>query len=324
MVREPITPAACSGLPGERRHQNIGDAADETFDNIPAYQSGMPCPAGVPTTTARQPQKTSVPNVVGDTQATATTALGAAGLTLGTVSQAPSATVALGEVISETPAAAASVAPGSSVALTVSSGPPPVNVPQLVNDTVAQATTALQNLGLTLGAQTSANSPTVPSGEIISEMPISGTSVAIGSAVAVVVSTGPALTRTVTLLHSFAGTPTDGAGPSGVIIQGSDGNFYGTTAGGGQVGIGALYQITPTGSEKVLYSFPSAVSGDGPQNLIQGSDGNFYGTTNSGGAANEGTVFRVTPGGSFLLAPLLRRSTRWRGPPGTAAARGRR
>jgi beta-lactam-binding protein with PASTA domain len=65
----------------------------------------------------------SVPNVVGDTQAAAGTAITGAGLTVGTVTQAASATVASGEVISENPAAGASAASGSAVALVVSTGP---------------------------------------------------------------------------------------------------------------------------------------------------------------------------------------------------------
>jgi hypothetical protein len=65
----------------------------------------------------------SVPNVVGDTQAAAGTAITGAGLAVGTVTQASSATVASGDVISETPAAASSVAKGSAVALVVSTGP---------------------------------------------------------------------------------------------------------------------------------------------------------------------------------------------------------
>jgi hypothetical protein len=65
----------------------------------------------------------SVPNVVGDTQAAATTAITGAKLTVGTVTQASSATVAKGNVISETPAAGTSAASGSAVGLVVSSGP---------------------------------------------------------------------------------------------------------------------------------------------------------------------------------------------------------
>ena len=66
----------------------------------------------------------SVPNVVGATQAAAGTAITGATLTLGTVTQAASASVVSGEVISETPAAGALVTSGSAVALVVSTGPP--------------------------------------------------------------------------------------------------------------------------------------------------------------------------------------------------------
>src|ERR1700677_889029 len=82
----------------------------------------------------------SVPNVVGDTQSVATTAITGAGLTVGTVTQASSATVASGSVVSQAPAAGTSAASGSSVALVVSSGPAPVTVPNVVGDTQAAAT----------------------------------------------------------------------------------------------------------------------------------------------------------------------------------------
>lgn len=69
------------------------------------------------------PATASVPNVVDDTQAAASTAITAAGLTVGTVTMQSSASVASGHVISENPAAATSVTKGSAVALVVSSGP---------------------------------------------------------------------------------------------------------------------------------------------------------------------------------------------------------
>ena len=133
----------------------------------------------------------SVPNVVGDTQAAAGTAIAGASLTVGTVTQASSATVASGNVISETPAAGASAASGSSVALVVSTGPASVSVPNVVGDTQAAATTALTGAGLTVGTMTQQSSSSVASGDVISENPAAATSVAKGSAVALVVSSGP-------------------------------------------------------------------------------------------------------------------------------------
>ena len=120
------------------------------------------------------------------------------------------------------------------------------------------------------------------------------------------------LTVTAESLYSFGGSSTDAMGPSGVLIQGSDGNFYGTTPRGGlatcspgagtsdpfYIGCGTVFRITPTGEETVLHLFDgTAADGEIPQALIQGNDGNFYGTTGSGGANNLGTVFKLTPEG---------------------------
>ena len=64
----------------------------------------------------------AVPNVVGDMQAAATTAITGAGLVVGTVTMASSGTVPAGDVISESPVAGTLVASGSAVNLVVSSG----------------------------------------------------------------------------------------------------------------------------------------------------------------------------------------------------------
>src|SRR5205823_491920 len=139
------------------------------------------------------PPTVLVPNVVGQTQAAATSAITSAGLTAGTVTMQSSATVASGNVISETPAAGPRVAMASAVNLVVSSGappPPPVAVPNVVGETEAAATSAITSAGLTAGTVTMQSSTTVASGNVISESPAAGTSVAKGSAVNLVVSSG--------------------------------------------------------------------------------------------------------------------------------------
>jgi uncharacterized repeat protein (TIGR03803 family) len=104
---------------------------------------------------------------------------------------------------------------------------------------------------------------------------------------------------TETILHAFAGGTSDGSSPYGSVVEGSDGNFYGTTQTGGTNGKGTVYRVTPSGAETVLYSFAGGTSdGSDPYaGLIQGADGNFYGTTYSGGSSNDGTVYEITPSG---------------------------
>jgi uncharacterized repeat protein (TIGR03803 family) len=128
-----------------------------------------------------------------------------------------------------------------------------------------------------------------------------------------------------TTLHAFAGdggaggatSVVDGSAPMAALLQGSDGNFYGTTASGGANNAGTIFSITPAGAFSLLYSF-SGQPPDGayPNGLTRGSDGNFYGTTEGGRiyggmslcgipgstcppSSSRGTVFMITPGGTF-------------------------
>ena len=103
-----------------------------------------------------------------------------------------------------------------------------------------------------------------------------------------------------TVLHSFTAGATDGSLPTAGLIQGSDGNFYGTTGNGGPTGEGTVFRITPSGDETVIFAF-TGQDGIGPAGLVQGSDGNFYGTTSGGGPNFNGTVFMVTPAGVMTI-----------------------
>jgi uncharacterized repeat protein (TIGR03803 family) len=104
---------------------------------------------------------------------------------------------------------------------------------------------------------------------------------------------------TETVLHAFPKTGSDGETPYAGLIQGSDGNFYGTTYFGGANNLGAVFKVTPSGTETLLYSFAGGSDGEHPYaGVIQGSDGNFYGTTYQGGASGYGTVFEITPSGT--------------------------
>jgi uncharacterized repeat protein (TIGR03803 family) len=150
-----------------------------------------------------------------------------------------------------------------------------------------------------------------------------------------------------TVLHSFAGSPGDGAGPEADLLADAAGNLYGTTtyggahdvgtvfkidsnghysvlhsfkktgdaqypnaglirdkagslygaaSGGGTAGRGAVYMISNTGRESLLYSFHVSPDGSDPfGDLLRDGSGNLYGTTYSGGAHNSGTVFKLNP-----------------------------
>ncbi len=92
----------------------------------------------------------------------------------------------------------------------------------------------------------------------------------------------------------------DGATPADALIQGSDGNFYGTAFQGGLYGFGSIFQMTPEGNLTPLYGFYGADDGGNPYaGLIQGIDGYFYGTTLQFGANGLGTVFQVGTDGTF-------------------------
>ena len=107
------------------------------------------------------------------------------------------------------------------------------------------------------------------------------------------------LTGDLTYLHTFGGDNGSGSLPKAPLILGRDGNFYGTTYDGGSHGDGAIFQLTPSGTVTVIYSFDgSAGDGTNPHSsLIQATDGNFYGTTLKGGVNGDGTVFQFNPDG---------------------------
>jgi len=113
----------------------------------------------------------------------------------------------------------------------------------------------------------------------------------------------PVLGQTEAVLHSF-GSGTDGKGPTGTLVQGTDGNFYGMTVTGGTFNEGTAFRMTPQGVVTILHNFGSTVTHDGTfphGSLVLGADGNFYGTAALGGTANLGTVFMMTSQGAVTI-----------------------
>lgn len=118
-----------------------------------------------------------------------------------------------------------------------------------------------------------------------------------------------------TVLHDFS-CGADGGFPYGAgLVQGSDGNFYGVTADGGNNmncfqfggGCGTIYKITPQGTLTTLYNFTNGADGRLPlATLVEGTDGAFYGTSHWGGNTNNcrygcGAVWKITPEGTLTV-----------------------
>ena len=102
-----------------------------------------------------------------------------------------------------------------------------------------------------------------------------------------------------TPLYTFSGTP-DGSNPVGGVVADADGNLYGTTKYGGANGYGTVYEVMPSGAEKILKSFTGGADGSIPNaGLVLDHDGNLYGTTFSGGSSGLGTVFKLSTAGAF-------------------------
>jgi uncharacterized repeat protein (TIGR03803 family) len=107
----------------------------------------------------------------------------------------------------------------------------------------------------------------------------------------------PAHAQTPTTLHAFKEIPTDACLPEDNIVQGRDGYMYGIGGTCGANGTGAVYKISPSGAESVVYNFPSDFA-NCFSGLTIGSDGNFYGTCFTTPTGN-GSIFQLTPAGVF-------------------------
>jgi uncharacterized repeat protein (TIGR03803 family) len=112
-------------------------------------------------------------------------------------------------------------------------------------------------------------------------------------------------------LHGF--DQTDGVDPYAGLVQGTDGNLYGTTYGGGTGspcnlggGCGTAFKITPSGTLTTLHSFDQTEGANPEAGLVQATDGNLYGTTYDGGTGRScnlgggcGTVFKIATSGTL-------------------------
>jgi uncharacterized repeat protein (TIGR03803 family) len=89
---------------------------------------------------------------------------------------------------------------------------------------------------------------------------------------------------------------TDGSGPHNELVQGPDGNFYGTTQGGGGVGVGTVFRVSTSGALTTLVTFNGANGAWPSAGLALGNDGNLWGTC-AGGVG--GNLFCLTLAGNL-------------------------
>jgi uncharacterized repeat protein (TIGR03803 family) len=105
---------------------------------------------------------------------------------------------------------------------------------------------------------------------------------------------------TFTTLYQF--DLSHGYGPVAPLVQGTDGNFYGTTESGGISSTdGVVFKITSSGKLTVLYNFDGTHGRNPLAPLIQGVDGNLYGTTEQGGSKGYGVIFKMTTSGKLTV-----------------------
>jgi uncharacterized repeat protein (TIGR03803 family) len=112
-----------------------------------------------------------------------------------------------------------------------------------------------------------------------------------------------------TTLYNFCSLTNcpDGASPEAPLVQATDGNVYGETYAGGEMGYGSIFKITPAGKLTTLYSFDLTDGAEPIGGLIQAANGNFYGITVGGGNGDYfcqievgcGTVFEITSAGEL-------------------------
>ena len=120
-------------------------------------------------------------------------------------------------------------------------------------------------------------------------------------------------TNGLTVLHTFIWGE-DGV-PSGRLVQGNDGAFYGTISDGGANGMGEVYKVDASGNFSVPHAFSEGPDGYWPvTGLVLMDDGNFYGTTTQACQGNPctytgGTMFRMTPDGTLTTIHTFYDST---------------
>jgi uncharacterized repeat protein (TIGR03803 family) len=123
-------------------------------------------------------------------------------------------------------------------------------------------------------------------------------------------------------VHSFSCQKNGGGSyPFAALIQGADGNYYGTTTGGGTGTYGVLFRLGSGFGETVLHDFSSTGARDPQAGLMQATDGNLYGVSINSGNLNGSILYSFNPstsayselylfsGVGFFSAPLMQHTS---------------
>lgn len=103
-----------------------------------------------------------------------------------------------------------------------------------------------------------------------------------------------------TLLWASLLTTNTGDVPLAALVQGPDGNFYGTASADGSNDFGSIFRVTPAGAVTNIYSFTGNSDGGTPYGaLVVGNDGLLYGVTSTGGAEDNGAIFKISTNGTL-------------------------
>ncbi len=185
--------------------------------------------AAVALVVSKGPERYAVPPVVGMTLAEATARITSVNLKVGKVSKAYDEKVPEGQVVTAKPGPGASLKKSTAVALTVSRGRQPINVPDLTGTNATRAARQLSELGLKVDATQQQNSDTVAKGAVISQSPRDGTAFK-GDTVTLVVSKGPVLVAVPNVVGQQLQQATAALEAAGfkVKVEKAFGGFFGT------------------------------------------------------------------------------------------------
>ncbi len=156
----------------------------------PAPGAGVREQGTVSVTVSKGPERIAVPDVSGQSPEAASTAITGSRLVPGPTAPAFDSSVPVGAVVRTDPKAGALVKPGATIAIIVSKGPQPIDVPDLVGKRIAKAQGTLTGLGLVVSVSERYDE-TIPKGQVIAQTPTAGTVINAGNTVTLVVSKGP-------------------------------------------------------------------------------------------------------------------------------------